>query len=42
LVFERSRSARIGFQIRTLNVFLDTQPMRDQHLQALKKRYPEG
>jgi uncharacterized protein len=42
LLFERSRSARIAFQIRTLNTFLDAQPMRDQHLQALKKRYPEG
>jgi uncharacterized protein len=39
LIFERSRSARIRFQIRTLNEFLDTQPMRDTHLKFLKRRY---
>ena len=39
LIFERSRSARIRFQIRTFNAFLDTKPMRDYHLQVLKRRY---
>jgi predicted nucleotidyltransferase len=39
LIFERSRSARIHFQIRTLNEFLDTQPIRDYHLKVLKRRY---
>ncbi len=39
LVFERSRAARIAFQIRTMNLFLDTEPMRRLHLQALKRRY---
>jgi predicted nucleotidyltransferase len=39
LIFERSRSGRIRFQIRTLNEFLDTQPMRDTHLKVLKRRY---
>jgi len=39
LIFERSRSARIRFQIRTLNEFLDTQPMRNTHLKFLKLRY---
>jgi|SRR5579862_9263018 len=39
LIFERSRSARISFQIRTFNAFFDTQPMRDYHLQVLKRRY---
>ena len=42
LIFERSRSARIRFQIRTLNLFLDTQPMRDLHLKFLKRRYLKG
>jgi predicted nucleotidyltransferase len=41
-VFERSRSARIAFQIRTLNVFLDTEPMRQIYLRALKRRYLTG
>jgi len=39
LIFERSRSARIRFQIQTLNLYLDTQPMRDLHLKLLKRRY---
>jgi predicted nucleotidyltransferase len=39
LVFERSRSARIAFQVRALNVFLDTEPMRQLYLQYLKRRY---
>ena len=39
LVFERSRSARIALQTRTLNVFMDTEPMRRLQLEALKRRY---
>ena len=39
LIFERSRATRIAFQIRTFNIFLDTEPMRRFHLQALKRRY---
>ena len=39
LVFERSRSARVAFQVRALNVFMDTEPMRRTCLQHLKRRY---
>lgn len=39
LVFERSRSARIRFQIQTFNLYVDTKPMRDLHLKLLKRRY---
>jgi predicted nucleotidyltransferase len=39
LIFERSRSARIAFQVRTLNLFMDTEPMRRLYLQYLKRRY---
>ena len=39
LIFERSRPARVAFQIRALNVFLDTEPMRRLYLQYLKRRY---
>ena len=39
LVFERSRSARIAFQIRTLNIYMDTEPMRRLQLESLKRRY---
>jgi len=39
LVFERSRSARVAFQIRALNLFMDTEPMRRTTLQHLKRRY---
>jgi predicted nucleotidyltransferase len=42
LVFERSRSARVAFQVKTLNVFLDTEPMRQLQLQYLKRRYLKG
>lgn len=38
-VFERSRATRVAFQVRSLNVFLDTETMRRHHLQALKRRY---
>src|SRR5205823_8694389 len=39
LVFERSRSARVAFQVRALNVYMDTEPMRRTYLQHLKRRY---
>src|SRR5262245_36660975 len=39
LIFERSRSARVAYQVRTLNLFLDTEPMRKLHLQSLKRIY---
>ena len=42
LIFERSRSARVAFQVRTLNVFMDTEPMRRLHLHYLKRRYLKG
>ena len=42
LIFERSRSARIAFQVRTLNVFMDTEPMRRLYLHYLKRRYLKG
>jgi predicted nucleotidyltransferase len=38
-VFERSRSARVAFQVRTLNLFMDTEPMRRTYLRYLKRRY---
>jgi predicted nucleotidyltransferase len=39
LVYERSRSARVAFQIRNLNEFLDLEPMHKLRLHCLKKRY---
>jgi predicted nucleotidyltransferase len=39
VVSERSRSARVAFHVRTLNRFVDTQPLRDLHLERLKRRY---
>ena len=42
LIFEGSRSARLAFQVRTLNVFLDTEPMRRLYLHYLKRRYLQG
>ena len=42
LIFERSRSARVAFQVRTLNVFMDTEPMRRLYLRYLKRRYLKG
>jgi predicted nucleotidyltransferase len=41
-IFERSRSARVAFQVRTLNLFMDTEPMRRLYLQYLKRRYLKG
>jgi predicted nucleotidyltransferase len=42
LIFERSASARIHFQVRTVNRYLDTQPMRKLYLWYLKKHAREG
>lgn len=42
VVSERSRAERVRFQVQTLNRFLDTQPMRDLHLDRLKRRYAKG
>jgi hypothetical protein len=42
LVFERSASARADFQVRTVNVYLDTEPMRALYRRYLKKRIREG
>lgn len=39
LVFERSRSARVAFQVRMFNMFMDTEPMRQLYLRYLKHRY---
>ena len=42
LIFERSASARVAFQVRTVNRYLDTQPMRNLYLAYLKKHAREG
>jgi len=42
LVFERSRSARVAFQVRTVNLYLDTEPMRALFRRYLKRRIREG
>lgn len=42
LIFERSASARVAFQVRTVNRYLDTQPMRNLYLDYLKKHAHEG
>ena len=42
LVFERSPSARVDFQVRTVNAYLDTEPMRALYRSYLKKRIREG
>jgi uncharacterized protein len=42
LVFERSPSARVAFQVRTMNRYSDTQPIRDLYLSYLKKHAQEG
>ena len=39
LVYERSRSARVAFQIRNLNLFLDLEPIHKIRLHYLKRRY---
>jgi predicted nucleotidyltransferase len=42
LVFERSASARVQFQVRAINNYLDTEPMRALYRRYLKKRIREG
>ena len=42
LVFERSASARVDFEVRTVNAYLDTEPMRALYRSYLKKRIREG
>src|SRR5438067_1351711 len=42
LIFERSASARVAFQVRTVNRYLDTVPMRNLYLAYLKKHAREG
>lgn len=42
LILERSASARVAFQVRTVNRYLDTQPMRNLYLSYLKKHAREG
>ena len=42
LILERSAAARVRFQIRTVNRYLDTQPMRNFYLARLKKDAAEG
>jgi predicted nucleotidyltransferase len=42
LIYERSRSARIAFQVRNLNLFLDLEPIHKIHLQYMKRRYFKG
>ena len=42
LIFERSAAARVAFQVRTVNRYLDTLPMRNLYLTYLKKHAREG
>jgi predicted nucleotidyltransferase len=42
LIFERSASARVAFQVRTVNRYFDTLPMRNLYLNYLKKHAREG
>ena len=42
LILERSASARVAFQVRTVNRYLDTKPVRDLYLAYLKKHIREG
>ena len=42
LVYERSRSARVAFQVSTAGRYLDLIPMLETHMQYLKKRVREG
>ena len=42
LIFERSRTARVAFQVRAVNLYLDTEPMRALYRRYLKQRIREG
>ena len=42
LVYERSRSARVAFQVRNLNLALDLEPLHKIPLRYLKQRYLKG
>ena len=42
LFLERSASARVAFQVRAVNRYLDTQPMRNIYLSYLRKQAREG
>jgi predicted nucleotidyltransferase len=42
LVFERSASARVQFQVRTAGRYLDLIPMFETHIRYLKKKVREG
>jgi hypothetical protein len=42
LVFERSASARVRFQVRTASRYLDLVPMFETHIRYLKKSVREG
>jgi len=42
LVFERSARARVEFQVRTVNLYIDTEPLRKLYRHYLKKRIREG
>jgi predicted nucleotidyltransferase len=42
LVFERSRSARVRFQVRTAARYLDLIPMFETHIRYLRRKVREG
>lgn len=42
LVFERSRSVRVRFQVRTASRYFDLLPMFETHIRYLKKRVRAG
>src|SRR5207237_10645034 len=42
LILERSVSARVAFQVQTVNRYFDTLPMRNLYLNYLKKQAREG
>ena len=42
LVFERSRPARVRFQVRTASRYLDLVPALEMHIRSMKKQLREG
>jgi hypothetical protein len=42
LVFERSASARVAFQVKTASRYFDLIPMYETHIRYLKKSVREG